>query len=210
MDIYFLPMACSLATRIAFHEIGEDANFVEVDIATKRLLSSGDDYRAIHPLGLVPVLRTDDGAQISENLAVLRYVAQRGDLWPAEQEIGLLQWLSFTATELHAGLFAPQFDAKASDEVKAYARRRAKPRLDYLQGHLEGRDYLLDTFTVADAFLVTILNFSRGCALDLSPWPDVLRYYQQLAKRPSVAAAMEVELPLYLAEQARKPNVGAA
>ncbi len=210
MDLYFLPMACSLATRIALNEIGEDAHFVEVDAATKQLVASGADYRDIHPLGLVPVLRTDDGALISENLAVLRHVGQRGDLWPAEQETGLLQWLSFTATELHAGLFAPQFDATASAEVKAHARRRAKPRLDHLQRHLEGRAFLLDGFTVADAFLVTVLNFSRGCAFDLSPWPDVLRYYQRLAKRPSVAAAMAVELPLYVAEQARRPKEGAA
>ena len=77
MDLYFSPMACSMATRIALYESGDAANFLEVDPKTKRLLGDGADYLAIYPLGMVPSLRTDDGQLLTENAAILQYVADR-------------------------------------------------------------------------------------------------------------------------------------
>jgi glutathione S-transferase len=76
MDLYFSPMACSLASRIALYDAGGEARFIEVDPATKRTLD-GADYRAIYVLGLVPLLRLDDGSLLSENAAILQYIAGR-------------------------------------------------------------------------------------------------------------------------------------
>ena len=77
MDLYFSPLACSLATRIALYEAGAEANYLEVDPNTKIVQNDGSDFRAINPLGLVPTLRTDDGAVLTENAAILQYVADR-------------------------------------------------------------------------------------------------------------------------------------
>src|ERR1043165_3808759 len=123
MDLYFSPLACSMATRIALYEAGADANYLEVDPQTKRVRADGSDFLAINPLGLVPTLRTDDGTILTENAAILQYVAEH---FPsagisansAEERSRLHQWLCFIGTELHKALFVPLLDKKAPAEVK--------------------------------------------------------------------------------------------
>ena len=68
---------CSLATRIALYEAGAEATYFEVDPKTKVVQHDGSDFRAVNPLGLVPALRTDDGLVLTENAAILQYVADR-------------------------------------------------------------------------------------------------------------------------------------
>jgi glutathione S-transferase len=209
MDVYFSPLACSMATRIALSEAGGSADYLEVDPKTKTLLKDGSDFLAIHPLGLVPALRTDDGVVLTENAAILQYVADRFPDSPIGAGQGiersrLQQWLCFIGTELHKGLFAPLFNKKASDAVKAFTLEHAVSRLNYLDNYLRGRDTLLDRFSVADAYLVTVLNWSQALPqIELGKWPAVKAYLERHRTRPSVAAAMGEEFALYKAELAR-------
>jgi glutathione S-transferase len=108
MDLYFSPLACSMATRIALFESGTQVNFLEVDPRTKLVQSDGSDYRRINPLALVPTLRTDDGSLLTENAAILQYVADRFpqagiSAAPGMERSRLHQWLNFVGTELHRG-----------------------------------------------------------------------------------------------------------
>jgi glutathione S-transferase len=207
MDLYFSPMACSLASRIALYEAGAEARFIEVDPKTKRTLD-GADYRKIYPLGLVPLLRLDDGSLLSENAAILQYIAGRypaAKLVPIE-DIGrarLQQWLCFIGTELHKGLFIPLFDQKAPEGTRSHIVEKYESRLRYLDDHLRGREYLLDRFTVADAYLYTILNWAAPTRVDLTPWPAIKSYHEYLQTRPSIASAFLKERALYETEVAR-------
>ncbi|MEQ9324322.1 MAG: glutathione binding-like protein [Polyangiaceae bacterium] len=205
MELFFAPMACSLATRIALSEAGAEATFTEVDTRTATT-TDGRDYLAINPLGLVPALRTDEGVILTENVAILAYVAERtGTLTPSD-EAGrqrMLQWLSFVSTELHCRLFGWQFDPAAPTEIKAHAVEKGKSRLDYLERHLDGRDCVLDEFSVVDAYLTTVLNWAQATPVDLSAWPAIGAYLDRMRARPSVAASIAVELPLYLTERER-------
>jgi glutathione S-transferase len=209
MDLYFSPLACSLATRIAFYEAGAGANFIEVDPKTKEVRKDGSDFRKVNPLGLVPTLRTDDGTVLTENAAILQYVADHFPkagiaTAPGMERSKLHQWLCFIGTELHKGLFVPLLDKKASPEVKAYVLEKNLSRLDYLENYLEGRDYLLDHFSVADAYLVTIINWTMATPpIELAKWPAVKAYYERLRARPSIAKAIAEEFELYKAEVAR-------
>jgi glutathione S-transferase len=209
MDVYFSPLACSLATRIALYEAGGKANFLEVDPKTKLVQNDGSDFRKVNPLGLVPTLRTDDGVVLTENAAILQYVADRfpqaGISAAAGMERSRLhQWLCFIGTELHKGLFVPLLDKKAPQEIKTYILGRYLSRLDYLENYLKGREFLLDHFTVADAYLVTVINWTMATPpVELAKWPTVKAYYERLRKRPSIANAMAEELELYKAELAR-------
>src|SRR5262249_54550564 len=156
---YFSPLACSMATRIALYEAGAQASYIEVDPKTK-LTQDGRDYREVHPLGLVPALHTEDGELLTENAAVLQYVARQfpeAKLGPLQglQYVRLQQWLCFIGTELHKGIFAPLLDRQAPEAVKTYTLGKVSSRLGYLASHLAGREYLLDRFSVADAYLVT-------------------------------------------------------
>jgi glutathione S-transferase len=207
MDLYFAPLACSLATRIALYEAGADARYIQVDTHAKRL-PDGGDYYAINPMGQVPVLRTDEGELLSENTAVLQYVAERFPDAKLAPPSGfgrhrLRQWLGFIGTELHKAVFVPQLERAAPPEAKAYARDKAALRLDLLQDHLAGQDYLLDDFSVADAYLFVVLNWSGAIDLDLAPWPALTAHRQRLLQRDGVQRAFREELELYRAEQAR-------
>jgi glutathione S-transferase len=209
MDLYFSPLACSLATRIAFYEAGAEANFLEVDPKTKEVRKDGSDFRKVNPLGLVPTLRTDDGTVLTENAAILQYVADHFPKagiasGPGMERSRLHQWLCFIGTELHKGLFVPLLDKKAGPDVKAYVLEKNLSRLDYLENYLKGRDYLLDHFSVADAYLVTVINWTMATPpVELARWPTVKAYYERLRARPSIAKAIAEEFELYKAEVAR-------
>jgi glutathione S-transferase len=207
MDLYFAPLACSMATRIALYEAGSQANFIQVDGKSKSL-PDGQDFRDVNPLGQVPVIRTDEGQLLTENSAILQYVARRHPeanlLGRADELPWLQQWVSFVSTELHKGVFTLLFDPAAPEETKAAARANAGKRLDILERHLAGREYLVSSFTVADAYLTTVLNWGRGVGIDLTGWPAVKGYFDRMRQRPSIARAMAEEGELYAAEQARK------
>jgi len=205
MDLFFSPLACSLASRIALYEAGAEARFIEVK--SKRT-PDGTDYREIYPLGLVPLLRLDDGSLLRENAAILQYIAARypqAELVPADatEKARLQQWLSFIGTELHKGLFIPLFDQKAPEGTRPHVLKKQESRLKYLDNYLGGRDFLLDRFTVADAYLYTVLNWTTATSVDLAPFPAIQQYHRRLQKRPSVAKAFQEELALYKAELAR-------
>jgi glutathione S-transferase len=200
MDLYFSPLACSVAARIALYEAGAEAVFYRVDSRTKTV--EGQDYRAINPKGQVPALRTFDGEILTENLAVLQYIADsfpdanlapRGGL----DRYRLQQWLSFVGTELHKAVFAPLFGRSSNDGAKQYARQLAVERFDYLNAHLAGRDYLIGRFSVADCYLAAVLNWAQYVEIDLARWPEITAYRHRLAARPSVARAFEEEMDLY-------------
>jgi glutathione S-transferase len=208
IQLYFSPLACSMATRISLYEAGAEATYTEVDARSKRALGDGADFRVVNPLGMVPVLRTEDGEVLTENAAVLQYVADRfptAQLAPAGglDRSRLHQWLCFIGTELHKGVFAALLDRKAPDVVKAYALERAAPRLALLERHLDGRAFLLDQFSIADAYLVTVLTWTIVTPIDLTQYPVLDRYVTRLRERPSVARAFAEERVLYAAELAR-------
>lgn len=207
MNLYFSPMACSLATRIAAYEAGGAVAFTQVDTQRKKV-ADGSDFFAVNPMGQVPALRLDDGSVLTENTAVLPYIADR---FPAagllaasgDERARAQQWLGFIGTELHKALFVPLLDRQAPEAMKAYVREKADLRLGLLQKHLDGREFVLDRFTVVDAYLTTVLNWAAYAGVDLAAWPAVQAYHQRMLKRPAVARAVGEEFALYKAEQAK-------
>lgn len=208
MDLYFSPMACSLASRITLYEAAVPARFIEVDSHAKRA-EDGSDYWTINPMGQVPALRTDDGLLLTENAAVLQYLAERhpeAGLMPvdANGRARLRQWIGFIGTELHKAVFVPRLDPAAPADVKAYAAARAKLRLDVLENHFESHEHLLDDFSIADAYLTAVLNWAPYAGVDLSAWPAVQHYHRRMTARPQVARAIGEEFELWKAEQVRR------
>ena len=115
LELYFSPMACSLASRIALMEAGIEARYRMVQLWTKKVLEDDGDFRAVAPKGAVPVLVLENGERLTESAAVLQYIADR------KPELGLApppgdpdryrlqEWLSFTGTEIHKGFLFPTF-----------------------------------------------------------------------------------------------------
>jgi glutathione S-transferase len=205
MDLYFFPMACSLATRIAAYEAGADLNFLHVDTqARPKRVEDGTAFLTVNALGLVPVLRTDDGELIVENAVVLQYLADRfpaAGLIPADgpERRKVQSWLSFVGAELHTSVFVILLSKTAPDGAKAFARERLTERLAYLDAHLQGREFLQGKFSVADAYLFVMLIWARYLAQDFGPYPALSAYRDRLQTRPSVARAFDEEFTLFKA-----------
>lgn len=200
MQLFFSPFACSLASRIAIEEANLDADFIQVKPGAP--LPDGSDYKTVSPMGYVPALRTADGRTLTENPAILQYLA---DLAPdaglapepfSDERYALQRWLSFIGSELHRAVFSVAFAKDAPEEAKQWARALAPKRFELLSQHLDGRETLLDQFTVADAYLLAVLNWCEHAGVDLTPWPVLIGWRARMRERPSVARAMAKEMPL--------------
>jgi len=200
MKLYFKPGACSMSSRIVLNELGLAFDAERVDTEAG-LTEAGADYRSINPKGYVPALELDGGVVLTENPAILQFLADTrpaAGLAPAPGTVDrarLQEWLNFTSSELHKA-FSPYFrgrppEAAEKEEVEARLARRVE---DVERGLADGRQFILgDRFTVADAYLFVVLNWSRFIGLDLARWPHVAVYVARLAERPSVHRAMREE-----------------
>jgi glutathione S-transferase len=197
MKLYYASGACSLASHIALHEIGQEVEYVKTDIRAKRT-EAGEDYLSINPLGYVPALQLDNGEVLTENAAILPYIAslKPGVLSPHGDALGearVHEALGFLGTELHKA-FGPFF-GPLEDEAREKAQAKLDSRIDHVERLLgDGREYLLaGRFTVADAYAFVILNWSSGLGLSLDRWPNVQAFVQRIAQRPSVRQALVEE-----------------
>lgn len=200
MRLYFIPGACSLASHIILREVGADFRLIRVDGATK-LCDDGSDYRRINPNGYVPALRLSGGEILTENPAVLTYLAglrPELSLGPDEGALALARFnelLAFLSSELHKA-FSPFFAQSAlKGTAKEAASARLASRIDHIERLLsDGRDYLLPGgFTAADAFAFVILGWTPHTGLSLDRWPAAGRFVERIGQRPCVKAAMAAE-----------------
>jgi glutathione S-transferase len=198
MKLYFSPGACSLASHIVLRELGLPFEAVQVDLM-KKTTKSGQDFATINPKGYVPALELDDGALLTEGPAILQYLADRrpeSKLAPANgtlERYRLQEWLAFINSELHKQ-FSPLFNPATPEQTKDSARKAIARRLGYVEGQLDGRAFLTgDTFTVADAYLYTVLGWTKHVGVDLAPFPNVVAFRERVDARPAVKAAQAAE-----------------
>jgi glutathione S-transferase len=197
VKLYIIPGACSLAVNIALREAGLPFELIRVDGATHKT-EGGADFLAINPKGYVPALQLDDGQVLTETAAVLQYVA---DLAPQARlappagslmRYRLMEWLSFINSEVHKG-FLPLYSPEANDAVRDFARDRLVKRLEYLQGVVRAPHLLGGEFTVADAYLFTVLGWCPEVGLDLGRWQALASYHVRTTSRFHVAEAVQSE-----------------
>lgn len=198
MKLYYAPHACSLAPNIVLRELDLPFELIRVDNTTKRT-ANGEDFLAINPKGYVAALQLDDGQVLTEGPAILQYLADlrpEANLIPVSgtfERVRLQEWLNFVSTEIHGGLgwlFSSQFP----DEVKALIKQKLFKRFVVLSQTLERQDYLMaDGFSIADAYLFTVLRWTSLFGIDLNQWPALVRFQATVDQRPAVKAALAAE-----------------
>jgi glutathione S-transferase len=199
VKLYFIPFACSLATRIAINEAELDADFIQVVPGAD--LPDGRAFTDISPMGYVPAMEAGS-VTLTEGPAVLTYIADlaaEGVLAPApytRERYELTKWLNFISTEIHKGVFAPLMSRSSTEGARDWSKELVAKRFGLLEAHLTGRSYLLDSFSVADAYLLAVLNWTEYAGLSLDGWPALKAWRAKMRTRPSVAAAMATEMPL--------------
>ncbi|WBF43449.1 glutathione transferase GstA [Serratia rubidaea] len=198
MKLFYKAGACSLSPHIVLREAGLDFSAEKVDLANKTT-ESGADYLTINPKGQVPALLLDDGSLLTEGVAIVQYLADRvpdRQLIPPAGTLSryhAIEWLNFVASELHKG-FSPLFNPKTPEEYLAIARAKLEQHFRYLDDTLAQQHYLLGSrFSVADAYLFTVLRWAVALQFDLQRYPNLAGYMKRVAARPAVAAALNAE-----------------
>lgn len=198
MKLYYAPAACSLAPHIVASEAGLRLDLERVDLASGKT-EGGAVFATINPKGYVPALALDNGEVLTEVSALVQYLADQAPgsgLAPAAgtlERYRLLEWLGFISTEIHKG-FGPLWKPDTPEASKTAARNNLAKRFAYLDGRLSGGGFLLgERFTVADAYLFTVANWTNFHKIDLSPYPNLQSYLKRVAARPKVREALGAE-----------------
>jgi glutathione S-transferase len=199
MKLHYAPGACSLAPHIALREAGVPFELSLVDFQAGKKTQDGRNLLSINPKGAVPTLELDDGEVLTEAAVLLQYIADKANsrtLVPAagtKERYRLQEWLNYIATEVHKG-FGPLWKPNTPDAYKAIVKENLANQFKYLDKALAGRDYLTGgTFTIADAYLFTILNWTKFHKIDLAPYPALQAFMQRIAARPKVKEALQAE-----------------
>jgi len=198
MQLYYAPGACSLAVHIALREVDARFETTAVDLARHKT-ADGRNYFDVSPRGYVPLLQLDDGARHTEVASLLQYVA---DLASDQVLIGaprsarrlaVVEWLTFVATELHK-VFSPWlWHKETAESTRQAVKDRLAARFAELDALLGGREYLAGTYSVADAYAFTIVNWANFLALPLKAYPNLLAWMQRVRQRPAVQEALRAE-----------------
>ena len=198
MKLYYSPGACSLAPHIVAREAGLSLDLEKVDLAN-RTTASGRSFLEVNPKGYVPALQVQDGTVMTEVSALIQYLADQAPqagLIPAAgtpERYKVLEWIGFIATEIHKG-FGPLWNPTTPDAVKQATKERLFQRFAYVDQQLDGRSYLTgERFTVADAYLFVVVNWTNFHGLSLGDYPNLAAFMDRIAARPKVQEALQAE-----------------
>ena len=198
MKLYYAKGACSLSPHIVLLEAGLPFALEKVDLATKQT-DKGTDFLTVNSKGAVPALELDDGKVLTEGPAVVQYLADQrpeSGLAPRAgtfERYQLMEILNFITSEIHKS-FSPLFNPASSAEAKEMFSANLAKKFDWLSGFLDKKTFLVgNTFTVADAYLFTVLNWTRYVKIDLSKWPVLAAFQARIGQRPKVQEAMKAE-----------------
>jgi len=199
MKLYYSPGACSLSPHIVLKEAGLTFTAERVDLKTHKT-SSGAQLKNVSAKDYVPILELDNGERLTEGPAIVQYLAdQRPDSKLAQpagsfERYRLQEWLNFITSELHKS-FYPLFHREVTSvEWQKAMEAKIAAKFDFVSAQLGNRDYLFgEQFTIADAYLFTVLNWTFFVEIDLARWPVLARYHARVAARPSVKDALRDE-----------------
>ncbi|MBC7908459.1 MAG: glutathione transferase GstA [Rhodospirillaceae bacterium] len=198
MKLYYTPGACSLASHIVAVEAGLPLHLSKVDLKEHKC-EDGSDFNAVNPKGYIPALVLDNGETLTEGVAIMQYLADQSPASGLAPAVGtmaryrLQEWLTFISSEVHKG-FGPLWNPTIPEEVKQGARDRLARRFTWLDQELAARTYLMgDTFTAADSYLFTVVNWCGFHNVDLAPYANLRAYMDRVRGRAKVQQAMKEE-----------------
>ena len=198
MKLYYAPGACSLSPHIVSREAGIPVELKKTSTKDKTI-DGGGDYWKVNGKGYVPALELDNGQVLTEGPAIVQYLADQKPETGLAPKAGSIErykvqeWLNFITSEIHKG-FSPLFRPTTPDEYKKISKENLANRFGWLDKQLAGKDYLMGKqFTVADAYLFTVLRWTTPTQIDLSKWPNLTAYLARVAARPKVQEALKAE-----------------
>lgn len=199
MKLYYSRGACSLVPRIIINELGLASEYESVDLA-KKITQSGQNYYEINAKGAVPAIQTNEGEVLTENAAILQFLADNAKAEHLLPSVGnfkrykVLEWLNYITTELHKS-FSLMFNPKLTDEIKTNVLMPIiKGKLSYVNSHLEKNKFLCgDEFTLPDAYFFVMLTWAIHFKIDPGEFPQISKYFSELQSRKSIQQSLHEE-----------------
>jgi glutathione S-transferase len=194
MKLYVSPGACSMSCHIAFEEAG-----IPVEVQVAKDEAAWKRIGELNPQGAVPILVMNDGKILTQNIAILNFVAEnapQAGLLPAVGSLDrayAFQWLSFVASDLHPA-FGPFFNPALPEEARKAQMEKLDKLLTLVDQHMAGREFVAGSqFSVADAYLFTVFGWTSFLKIPTEKYTNMTAYCGRIAKRPGVIAAMKRE-----------------
>ncbi len=198
MKLFYASGACSLSPHIVLRELGLNFELEKVDLRTKKT-ERGEDFSQISLKGYVPHFITDNGEHLTEGAVIVQYLADlrpEANLIPKHgtmERVRVQEWLNYIGAEVHKS-FTPLFNPEIVSTTRDIYTAKLKKSFDYISAKLSNNLFLMgETFSVADAYLFTVLNWATMVKIDLSPWPTLVDYSKRVAARPKVQEALKME-----------------
>lgn len=199
MKLYYLPGACPLATHIVLEWIGQPYEIEEVP----RDQLKQPAFLAKNPLGSVPVLEDGD-LTLTQSGAILEYLAERypeAALMPdtPTRRAEVRRWLGICNADIHrtfGNIFAaPAFISSSEGQQELIARtgEKLKTYFAVIDRHLEGRQWLAGTRSIADPYLYVVMRWARAKQVDLGQFQNLQAFYQRMEADPAVQAALKAQ-----------------
>lgn len=205
MKLFYKAGTCSLSPHIILNELNISYEIEAVDLGTK-VMAQGGDYKQINPKGSVPALKLGNGEILTEGAVLVQYLADQNPELGLMGKIGTMErfrcmeWLNFIATDVHKtyspffGLIPKIKNAEVQNEVKTFYMDTLKSKISFISKELGPKNFLMgENFTAPDAYLFTVLSWSKLIGLDLSAWDNISHYMSRVAERPAVVKAMKAE-----------------
>lgn len=197
MKLYFSPGACSMAPHIVANELGLNVEFVQVNLRTHQV--AGNDYYQINPKGSVPALELDNGEVLTEAAVIMQYLADSKPgttlapslgTWPRYR---LMEWMNYLSTEIHKG-FGPLWGSSTPEDMKQRTRETLEKKFSFLSRHLSRNEYMMGSqFSIADAYLFTLLNWTKILKMDLTKFPPLMGFMERIRNREAVVKTLKEE-----------------
>ena len=198
MKLYYSPGACSMAPHIVLREAGFKFDLVKVDIPSKKTADGGDFWQ-VNPKGYVPALQLDNGEVLTEVGVICQYLADQQPESGLAPKFGtmeryhLMETLNFCSSEVHKQIGA-LFNPKMTPEMREVQLGVIERRLNALEKLLEGKQYAMgDKFSVADAYLFNVLNWTNPLKIDMGKWPNVTGLMARVGARAAVQETLKAE-----------------
>jgi glutathione S-transferase len=201
MKLYYAPGSCALSPHIVSRETGLPVELSKVTFAgATRTTAEGEDFFSVNPRGgYVPAFRLDQGDVMTEGPAIIQYLADQVPEKKLTPEHGtreyyqMLEWLTFINSEIHKG-YSPLFNPDLPQPQRTAVIERLTKRYVYLDAALAGKEYLLGpNFSIADAYLYTIMRWSPRADIKLAGYPNIMSFMSRMQTREAVKTALSEE-----------------
>ena len=197
IDLYTWPTPNGRKVSIALEEFGLEYAAHAVNLQKDEQFAP--EFLAISPNNKIPaIVDRSNGQAVMESGAILIYLAEKCDQFWGENRYDTLQWLMLQMGGIGPMLGQVHYFKKYNSGKSVYAEERFYQEAQRLYGVLDQRlgdaEYLAGEYSIADMATWPWISRFEWQQITLTEYPNVKRWYTQIANRPAVQKGYDVPM----------------